>query len=79
MPDLKPCPFCGGQPRKLGWNRKAPAVMCGPCGYWMTQITLDELVTKWNRRASIDPSAYHNSEGRCPSVQIGADDEPHTV
>ncbi len=64
MPDLKPCPFCGGK-AKLYVRDVGVSVMCREC-FAQTDICLDRLdyqgdegavdfvIEAWNRRASDD-------------------------
>lgn len=61
MPELLPCPFCGGTniggKLREGYSR---FVMCGDCGAQCADVdTLPELdcVVAWNRRAAIQQAA----------------------
>ena len=64
MPDLKPCPFCGGEALDFHrHNTDATADWCGPVDHWVCCVsddcgastcvhdTKDEAIATWNRRA----------------------------
>lgn len=62
MPELKPCPFCGGE--EVGFDEIVymrsveNCIICTGCGIVFTvewvDPNLDDLADKWNRRANDD-------------------------
>ena len=63
MPELKPCPFCGGTPIKKYHNSKElfrkqltfPYIQCITCGIRTELAHTDtEAENKWNRRIEND-------------------------
>lgn len=74
MPDLKPCPFCGGAP-ELGYFAMTPNIHCPVCRYEIDgdaeEKPLDvsqasKLVERWNTRAALPPTPAEAM--RCPEV-----------
>lgn len=55
MPELKPCPFCGGQPelypRQRGDYNTAYIIRCWKCMVWFDGRAQADVVEKWNTRA----------------------------
>ena len=59
-PELKPCPFCGGEalfdvsnPARWGWGNDYHVVKCSDCGARIRPSSVKEQTTAvWNRRAS---------------------------
>lgn len=57
MPDLKPCPFCGAEPKfdKISWGQtEEHCVICPGCNIVFTvdwlNPEMDDLADEWNRR-----------------------------
>ena len=48
--EIKPCPFCGKQP-KGGADGMAYSIRCIPCGVTLLDVTWKGTVEKWNRRS----------------------------
>ena len=64
MPELKPCPFCGGEAilEHMGWPHH---VFCPDCGAKVTSVKVaedgeKEACDKWNRRVSDENEANHD-------------------
>ena len=55
MPDLKPCPFCGGEAKLLHPCEGVHLVQCTCCGCGTT-YTRTEIgaVRMWNRRFGVE-------------------------
>lgn len=52
-PDLKPCPFCGGEARRTVIENNLYAVMCCICGAITSAFWLrDSADEAWNRRVN---------------------------
>ena len=60
MEELKPCPFCGGEPfyrecyddcKQITRGIRCNRVNC--CGFWIgtTYQTIKEAIKEWNRRS----------------------------
>lgn len=47
---LKPCPFCGGTPRKIVREGRLPFVECRACNIEMSGWTEDAAIAAWNTR-----------------------------
>ena len=61
MIGLKPCPFCGHEPRIDG-----NTIVCGYCGAHMHAFdsSIDWLVKNWNCRAEVKGDADENRRNR---------------
>ncbi len=46
--ELKPCPFCGGEPEVAPWE-----VHCTQCSAHLVEATTAEAIAAWNTRAAI--------------------------
>ena len=67
MPELKPCPFCGGEAKVMyameeGGTKTVFSVICQSCGTgifrprripneWNAYVGVGEAIEAWNRRA----------------------------
>lgn len=57
MPELKPCPFCGGEANSFGYGSKFSVVHCNNYANCTmkpeinTKISMADAVTAWNTRA----------------------------
>lgn len=53
MSELKPCPFCGGKAKLLGFTRFW--VQCEPCGAQTPLYVFEDAAEEaWNRRVGDD-------------------------
>lgn len=53
MPELKPCPFCGGKARLNQAYDGSFCVQCTKCGNGtLMEKTKETVIKKWNRRAT---------------------------
>lgn len=53
-PELKPCPFCGGE-SDIEHDHTAEenhAYGCRDCGLWFDTFNADDAITAWNTRAT---------------------------
>ena len=58
MPDLKPCPFCGGE-AEIGFVFGRAGVMCNECNCTIRcdlGSTPQDAADEWNTRAELDSS-----------------------
>lgn len=69
---LLPCPFCGGTALERGdpKARLARWVNCKECNADMVGKTLDEAITKWNRRASPSSLSAAREMGRALEAMV---------
>ena len=72
MPDLKPCPFCGGKPKQVITvaDDNESKIICIKC-FVQTSCDYDDLpIEVWNNRAELEEalsSASHNkASAPCP-------------
>lgn len=50
MTDLKPCPFCGGEPRIYDYGEGHCLIACSFCCARTHDDFLEEAIATWNRR-----------------------------
>ena len=65
MPELKPCPFCGGEAELIMHKKGKPYAWENDCDHWVSCMaedccarmgfcgTREEAVELWNRRAAL--------------------------
>lgn len=56
MEELKPCPFCGGEPEMINYSEHEWLVNCPTCCGMVERWreTEKEAAEQWNRRANDD-------------------------
>ena len=49
---LKPCPFCGGEPRNIGMYEGLAQVICPHCDFAATdsEVSEEDAIRLWNTR-----------------------------
>lgn len=54
-PELKPCPFCGGEAVTVfdHTDEACHAYGCRTCSVWVDRYTADDPIAAWNRRADL--------------------------
>lgn len=75
MPELKPCPFCGGEANYQGFELNNYCVYCRRCGsstrkYYATK---EEASEAWNRRVDVAPVRHGRWECTKPCPVCGED------
>lgn len=84
-PELKPCPFCGGEARSRDFGRGQVSVGClnMDCGASsMLSLSGEEAITAWNTRAGCQQEramlveALTNAAVQLRRVQMFPEDEP---
>jgi Lar family restriction alleviation protein len=77
MSELKPCPFCGGQPKIYGgpYSQEAYTISCNTCSCDLTDNDEDSLREQWNTRTQ---SQWISEElapalNKCFKSKIGCD------
>lgn len=82
MTELKPCPFCGGEPTAIETHPGRGELYCGNCDVVMggdNAMTPEELTAAWNTRAERTCHAELNEEcnvvvcSECGSSMLLAD------
>jgi hypothetical protein len=70
-PELKPCPFCGGDYQTWGNVRDGRALGCSKCGVGFVEYNgppentaESRLVRKWNTRPDLHSEALEAAEAR---------------
>ena len=60
MPDLKPCPFCGGKDVDVDFSQSANGccVFCAKCGPMCFDKYETDVVEAWNNRAKLEVAAH---------------------
>ena len=71
--ELRPCPFCGGEPGMMQQTKVNWAVMCHVCGAEGGWSNPSDAIALWNRRATVEPVAVRTDAFRdCIDAVKGA-------
>lgn len=65
VPQLAPCPFCGGHARlrqEMTRDRTLESVTCDDCNIRFSRNTADDAAAAWNRRATIQAAEAQPTE-----------------